>query len=339
VPRWPLALVVFAVLALPATAQASSATPYFFHDAGASFGLRLAAPPPGFWGGEYDVSNECPAMPTVCGQVTIYTSAAYPEDEQANQDVANFLDGALHGPELGTVTILRVTSDQIGQLCGSSDALACYDPQTGTIATPADDSGAVTAKSALLHEFGHHVANARRNPPWTAIDWGPKRWATYENVCAQTRAQKMFPGAEQNINRYRLNPGEGWAEAYRVLNEQRLNLPPFDWQAVSRIFYPDATALKLVQEDVVDPWLKRTTSSISGRLAAKRSRTYRVSTPLDGVITVTGPAGLRLAVLGPSSTLNAGARTVNAEICGRRTLRVRVTAKRAERYALRVTEP
>ena len=329
--RWLLPLALLILLAAPATAGASDA-PYFFHDAGVSLGLRLATPPPGYWGGDYyGIADNA--------RVTIYTSNAYPVDIQANQDVANFLDTALHGPELSTVTILRVTSDQIASLCGSSDALACYDPGTGTIVTPADDSADVTAKSALLHEYGHHIARARRNPPWNAVDWGPKRWATYENVCAQTKRGRFFPGAESNLSQYRLNPGEGWAESYRVLNEQRLGIPPLDWNAVSRVFYPNATALSLVQEDVLHPWLKRTISTISGRLTAKRTRTYRVATPLDGSFTVTGPAGLRLAVLGPSSTLKSGARTVNTQVCGQRTLRVRVTAARTEGYTLRVARP
>src|SRR5262249_40290116 len=224
--------------------------------------------------------------------------------------------------------------------CGSTDALACYDPQTGTIATPADDSSDVSAKSALLHEFGHHIANARRNPPWHAIDRGPKRWATYENVCVESKKGKMFPGAEADLNEYRRNPGEGWAEAYRVFNEQRLGLPAFPWQAVNRaLFYPDATALQLVQDDVLHPWLKRTTSTIAGRLLKNRTRTYSIPTPLDGSFTVTAPAGLRLSVLGKSSTLTSGARSVNTEVCGQRTLRVRVTAKRAESYTLRVARP
>ena len=41
--------------------------------------------------------------------------------------------------------------------------------------------------------------------------------------CSKTAAGVLFPGAE-DVARYSLNPGEAFAETYRVLNEQKLGL-------------------------------------------------------------------------------------------------------------------
>jgi hypothetical protein len=328
----PALLVLLAGAALVGPGQASAAgDPDTF---GADIALipawRLA--PPGYWGGEYTVSS---------GQhVTVYTSDEFPADEPANQAVANFLAEAVHGPEIETATIYRVTTSQIEQLCGSSQALACYSPDERSIVVPAEDlSGDVSAESALLHEFGHHVAANRLNTPWQAIDWGTKRWASYENVCRDEKRDQVFPGDEGN--NYELNPGEGFAEAYRVLNERLLGFPPNNLWVVSRRFFPDSTALDRLRQDVLEPWTARTTSRLAGRLAAGRTRTYRVATPLDGTLSVSGPGGLRLEVLGSSSRLARGTRNVATTICGQRTLRVRatVTSKRALSYRLAITKP
>ena len=47
-----------------------------------------------------------------------------------------------------------------------------------------------------------------------------------------------------------LNPGEAFAETYRLLNEQRLALPQESWDIVTRSLFPDATALSLLEQDI-----------------------------------------------------------------------------------------
>jgi hypothetical protein len=54
------------------------------------------------------------------------------------------------------------------------------------------DVGGVPVEQALAHEYGHNIAAYRLNTPWPAIDSGPKRLATYENVCANVYAGKMY---------------------------------------------------------------------------------------------------------------------------------------------------
>src|SRR5439155_24542812 len=104
--------------------------------------------------------------------------------------------------------------DEVTSIC-SSDADACYDPQSETIVLPGEPPPDATPVEELAaHEYGHHVANNRDNPPWDAETWGPKRWASYEGVCPRVRNGTAFPG-DEGAN-YDLNPGEGFAESYRV---------------------------------------------------------------------------------------------------------------------------
>ena len=51
---------------------------------------------------------------------------------------------------------------------------------------------------------------------------------------------------EKTGEHYRLNPGEAFAETYRVLNEQKLGLPQEQWNIVTTSLFPDATALSLL---------------------------------------------------------------------------------------------
>jgi hypothetical protein len=52
------------------------------------------------------------------------------------------------------------------------------------------------------------------------VAFGPKRWATYEQVCAGvlSRPQRYFPGDQ--ARNYVRNPGENWAEAYAQFQYQ-----------------------------------------------------------------------------------------------------------------------
>ena len=77
----------------------------------------------------------------------------------------------------------------------------------------------MTPQEVVRHEYGHHVAANRLNPPWSAADWGPKTWATDQGICALAAAGTAFPGNESD--HYELNPGEAWAESYRIFADQR----------------------------------------------------------------------------------------------------------------------
>ena len=233
--------------------------------------------------------------------MNIYFSDTFPVDPALQLQWADFMTSLIHGSELGTVSIHLEQPTEIARNCGAN-ALACYSPGTFSIYAPAVDPAIdVSAKGVLIHEYGHHIAASRANPPFESEDYGTKRWATYENVCSRTRAGDLFPGAEDQ-RFYTLNPGEAYAETYRVLNEQRLNLPLEAWSIVSTSLQPDATALSLLESDVTTPWTADTVTPFTAKLSSKvRAVKFVVQTPLDGTIGVrshkTGKTEVNVALL------------------------------------------
>jgi hypothetical protein len=275
------------------------------------------------WGGVYTTTG---------GSVTIRVSDSYPRDDAVAQRWANFLGGLVHGSELSTVTLFLAPLDEVQARCGRG-ALACYG--SGLIVAPGEDPAAdVSAEAVVTHEYGHHLASSRSDAPWEAVEYGTKRWASYENVCAQTRAGRLFPGAEQD-ERYRLNPGEAFAETYRVLNQRRAGVPETPWTIVTTSLYPDETALSLTEQDVTSPWTRNTTATYSGTLRRSAARSYSVATPYDGIFRVTlRTTGVRAAVsvyAGARRTLRATVRprstqSLSGTVCGARTYQVRLAA-------------
>ena len=296
------------------------------------------------WGGRYTTPGGEP--------VTLQISDAYPIDQNFAQTWVNFLGSLVHGPELSAVTVRLAPNNEIRRGCGFG-ALACFSPDSSLIITPGTNPRAeVTAQSVLAHEYGHHVAASRENPPWRAVDYGTKRWASYMQVCRRVRERTLFPGAQNDPDLYRLNPGEGFAEAYRLLNERKLGLPESPWDVVSDTLYPDATALSLLEQDVVTPWTGNTTSTLSGafRRTGPRVRTHGLATALDGTLelTVRAPASaqLRLELFTSSgtragqATVRGGSRLVRTTVCGSRSYRARVTkVTGAGSYRLTVSKP
>jgi hypothetical protein len=252
-------------------------------------------------------------------------------DTAVAQQWADFFAGLLHGPELSTLDAYLATRREVQSECGAG-ALACYGGNE--MIAPAQDPGIdLSAESVIAHEYGHHVAAHRLNPPWEAIDTGTKRWASYQNVCLNTTKGNYYPGAEDE-DHYFVNPGEGFAEAYRVLNEHLLGLQEAPWDIVTNDLYPDGNALALLEQDVTAPWTKPTALARSGSVTAKSSsRSFVISTPLDGTLSVklrsSAKATFRLNVLSPEAkSLGHGTgknTSATATICGDRAVRVRVS--------------
>lgn len=284
----------------------------------------LGLVPPGYWGGDYTISSG--------EKVTVYASNSYAVDPALEQSWANFLGSLVHGSEISAVTVLLSTSDQISRVCGE-DAAACYVPDGSLLYTPGEDPGAdLSAEAVITHEYGHHVAAHRSNAPWEAIAWGPKRWASTMQVCARTRKNELVPGAEDPAH-YTVNPGEGWAETYRVLNERKAGKAESPWDIVSQSLYPTDAALAAAETDVTTPWAPSAPTTLTALFTrATRTRTFTVSTPLDGTLklNVRPARGLRLAVnvfAGSTRTLHAvgsAALTRTTTVCGVRSYRIRV---------------
>src|SRR6266516_1020502 len=185
-------------------------------------------------------------------QVKVYVSDAYPADDSVNQHWADFIAGLVHGNEITKVTVYVAPVSEVQTVCQSTEADGCYFLRDQQIVVPGEPSAdGVPVEEIVAHEYGHHVAMNRSNWPWAAVEWGTKRWASYENVCARVQAHTAFPG-DEGAN-YFSNPGEAFAESYRVLNDQRGQLGSMQLPWRMNGFAPDATALTLLEQDVQTP--------------------------------------------------------------------------------------
>jgi len=283
------------------------------------------------WGGEYTASS---------GEIVkVLASSTYPEDPALGQRWADFVAGLVHGSELATITVYLAPLVEVQGVCGKQ-ALACYDDSQSMLIAPGDDPAQdLSAEAVVTHEYGHHVAANRLNPPWDALDWGTKRWATYEQVCSRTQAGELFPGDESS-GRYELNPGEGFAESYRVMNERKAQLAEPPWDIVDPSLAPDDTALALLEQDVATPWTASTLRTVRGSFGpyGSPSRRWAIGAALDGTAraTLRAPKRLKLTVelraggaTVARATKPAGATTasVSTTACGRRSFQAVVTRR------------
>ena len=290
------------------------------------------------WGGSYTTST---------GEtVRVDASDRYPVDETMTRAWAEYLSSLLHGPELSRVRLYLAPFGEVQSICGF-DSLACYSAQRELIVAPGDDFPAgPTAQAVVAHEYAHHIARSRSNAPWNALSYGTKRWASRIGVCARTATGTLFPGGIGF--RYRLDPGEGFAEAYRMLSEQRAGRPESAWEIVDTSLRPDTLALAALEQDVLNPWTGPTVQTRSSTFRARgtATRSFPLATPLDGSLrlTLTAPAKmrLRLSVYDGSRnvTVATGGRRISTTICGHRRLTVRVTRNAgAGRFSLSITKP
>jgi len=285
--------------------------------------VALVLPAAAFgWDGTYATGD-------VAGtSIHIVVSDSYPVDETLPQSWATYLGSTPHGAELSSLTLNLMPPAVLEsrRYCGSA-ALACYDPSTDTMyASPEDQLDEPSALEIATHEYGHHLAINRFNPPWAAEDYGTKRWASYENICARAAAGTASPGDEGNA--YGQNPGEAFAESYRVLALTGLGQTPSSWDIVDQSFYPDATALQLLQEDITSPWSGSTLHHVRGSFGNGGSRTIGVQSTLDGTFVARlhapSSARLQLELYSGSTPVARGRTNVRFEICGQRALTLKV---------------
>ena len=208
------------------------------------------------------------------------------------------------------------------------------------------------------------MASSRDNVPWSALDWGTKRWASYMDVCSKQRNGTAFPGDEADL--YLLNPGEAFAETYRLLNYRHYagnDWAPAVWNADDS-FYPDQGALEAVKRDVLDPWHAPAVATWAGsidtfapkrpparrgrrgtrRIAAALSATRDIRVPLDGTLTVTldrAPDGATVSLRDLRGKLLASsvAGRVTYTVCGRRTIVVGVNSPIPGDFSTTVSTP
>jgi hypothetical protein len=215
--------------------------------------------------------------------IAIRVSDAYTDPAVRARELANFLGNLLHGAEMDRLTATLAAPGEIRRLCGAG-ALACYFPDAEEIVVAGQDSGPGDPPREFLiaHEYGHHVARNRRNPPWSALARGTKRWSTQERICRGIKRGRIRP------RRYLEDPGEAFAEAYAFYRYP--NVIGWIWD----IARPDQVAFDAILADVTSPWRSRAplARARSFQLGSRRD-VWRVTTPLDGrlLVQLDGPTG------------------------------------------------
>jgi hypothetical protein len=282
------------------------------------------------WGGVYTTKTG--------EQVTVYSSNAYPMDPPANQAIADFVSGLIHGKEISRVTIYMAPAEEVQELCQSQEADGCYFPASGQLISIGEDSQYSTVEEVLSHEYGHHVATNRFNDPWSAIDTGTKRWATVENICRKTEMGLAFPGDEGE--HYLKNPGEAFAESYLHLNEVRKGLPETRWFYDVQ-FLPNKAALDAIEQDVLQPWDSYSVLNWKGRFARRgQVGMATLKTPLDGLfeLRLSGPRGSKVKIYGKNAK-QVSPTKARGLVCGQRSFITSVTGGGAGAFTAKALVP
>jgi hypothetical protein len=280
------------------------------------------------------VWNGGPVTASTGEVVHVFVSTSLPAETP--EKWAEFLVGLTHGPELTLATVRLATLDEVRQLCGEQ-ALGCYfRNEIIALGEPLIDGGPAP-EEVVRHEYGHHIAFHRVNTPWRAIDWGPKNWSSAASVCPRVSRGEAFPGNEGR--NYALNPGEAWAETYRLMDERKDGITTASWQIVSQSFFPGDPALAAAERDVITPWTANR-QVVERRVFGKKTKKVwwiPVQTPLDGELTLSATlprnglhevalvAPNRRTVIRRAPWVGQRVKGTATTVCGQRTLFVRVT--------------
>ena len=207
-------------------------------------------------------------------------------DPALGQRWADFLATLVHGSELSTVTVLlRRRSTDRAHSAGRTRSPATAREDDCSYAPGEDPGSDLSAEAVITHEYGHHVAANRSNAPWDALDYGPEALGVVDAGLREGAQGRPRSGRRGSRAVHEINPGEGWAEAYRVLNERKAGRAETPWQIVVHALYPTTAALSAAEQDVTTPWSRETTTTRTGRFTrATRTRTFTVATQLDGAV-------------------------------------------------------
>ena len=218
----------------------------------------------------------------------------------------------------------------------AASALGCY-ARNQLVSLGETNFPGASPEEVVRHEYGHHIARHRLNSPWVAIDWGPKQWASSADVCARVTRKEAFPGNEGS--NYARNPGEAWAETYRLMDERKAGITTATWPIIAQSFYPSEAALQAAERDVLQPWTagKTTLSTRVFGKATKKVWWIPLQTPLDGDLRISATlpsagshevalvAANRRTVIRRAQWVGQRVKKLTGSVCGQRTLFVRVT--------------
>jgi hypothetical protein len=266
---------------------------------------------------------QAPARYPTADGLTIPVTAS---DPAVAQRYATLVGTLPHGPELAELKIVVVPAAGMAEACGARQdegVVACYGAFDQTMIVPeaAPAGSEYSVEYVIAHEYGHHIAAHRSNAPLPAIDWGPKRWSSYELVCLNAMRGRLAPGNEGEF--YLSNPGEAWAEAYA-----RLVFPNEAWRFTS-LLRPTEGSLLAAMADVAQPWTKRSVATFDGT----GTKTFRLPLTLDGAFTLSLDRQRRTRY---DLVLRAGGRVIERSASGRIHFRIACRDRRTEKLTIKV---
>ena len=269
------------------------------------------------------------------GSPRVIAGAGLPADAARDAAWTQFFAGLPHGRELDSLTVVLSPSDAMERRCGRG-ADGCYSGLLRQMVIPGDvGPGDAYVADIARHEYGHHLAAQSDNAPFEDF-LGTKRWFTHERICERLRTGELSDGRRASYER---SPAEGFAEAYRVAAGGSRHR----WIVDSELF-PDPEARRAILADVRDPWNGGHWRRFSGRLSQRHPlRTLSLRVPLDGTVQAVATASraldLDMTRLDGSRVVARG-RRLRHVACGRRTLTLRLRARRgAGRYRVSVLVP
>jgi hypothetical protein len=173
----------------------------------------------------------------VTGKLRVYASNAFPTwNEGLNRKWARRFVALPHGKELSQLTVFLSPYNEVSldDVCGT-DADSCYDSDTNMMYLAVDQPESDPYQVAM-HEYGHHLATFLGTNEWEAVDMGPRHWAAAADVRALTKQHRLWPG-DQDEHWFE-NPGEIWAETYRVVASNFVGVRPDPWDSVEDTWNP-----------------------------------------------------------------------------------------------------
>ena len=260
---------------------------------------------------------------------------------------AEFLAGLTHGPEIRELRTYIVTFGEVQEICGSR-ALGCYE---------------LTRWSRRGGGRGHLSGGGRPTrvrPPrgvspseLTVVGrrLGPEALGERGQRVREVSRREAFPGDEGA--KYARNPGEAWAEAFRLMDERKAGITTATWPIVAQSFFPNEAALQAAEQDVLQPWAAASTRAFTKVFGKKTAKVWWIplATPLDGDSGSTRRLRMAARPRSRSSTRpthrpqacavgRPAPQAARSSICGRRSLFVRVTHTGAlGRVRVSVTAP
>jgi len=205
------------------------------------------------------------------------------------QSYVDLLASHRHGSELAKLSLYIAPLSEIysNDLCGQGSDACYYDNEnTEYVADQSTPGSDFPLEYVVTHEYGHHIANNRKNTPWKALEYGPKYWSSEQNICIGVDKGRFFPGNQDK--HYFDDPGENWAEGYAAMN-----YPGLAWN-YNRKLKPDAADFAAARRDILQPWKGNVKSKFSGSLSgSSQSKRFRIPLTLDGKVSarLSGPGG------------------------------------------------